>query len=130
MPAGAAGAAPTAVTAPATSQLLDVDVERRLKEENTRLAHELDALRAARTSTPVQAVQDENDRLKAHLKELANADKTRTQMGYEIAELRGGRQPARGAHQRREAPRRPARHHRAHPHRTPPATPGSRRTTR
>ena len=56
--------------------------------ENARLLSELDALRQTVVSTPQHDLRSQNERLSAKLRELEQADKTRAQMGFEIAELK------------------------------------------
>lgn len=59
-----------------------------LEIENARLLTELDALRQRATGTPQHQLRSHNERMQARLNELERADKTRAQMGFEIAELK------------------------------------------
>eukprot|EP00891_Asterochloris_glomerata_P006625 jgi/Astpho2/6625/Aster-x1385 len=69
-----------------------------LEIENERLRSELDTLRHHATATPTVRLRELNERQRdcanssvkraARLRELEQADKTRSQMGYEIAELK------------------------------------------
>ena len=59
-----------------------------LEMENDRLRGELDALRQRAVSTPQRELRDTNDRLTAQLREVQKADKTRAQLGFEIADLK------------------------------------------
>lgn len=56
--------------------------------ENDRLRGELDALRQRAVSTPQHELRDTNARLTAQLREVEKVDKTRAQLGFEIADLK------------------------------------------
>ena len=56
--------------------------------ENERLRGELDALRQHVVSTPQHDLRAKNERLVGQLNELERGDKTRAQLGYEVAELK------------------------------------------
>lgn len=59
-----------------------------LEVENDRLRGELDALRQRAVSTSQHELRATNERLTGQLRELEKADKTRAQLGYEIADLK------------------------------------------
>jgi hypothetical protein len=59
-----------------------------LEVENERLQGELDALRQRAVTTPQHELRTKNERLVSQLRELENGDKTRAQLGYEVAELK------------------------------------------
>lgn len=59
-----------------------------LEIENERLQGELDALRQRAVSTPQHELRAKNERLTAQLREVEKSDKTRTQLGFEVAQLK------------------------------------------
>ena len=59
-----------------------------LEIENERLQGELDALRQRAVSTPQHELRAKNERLTAQLREVEKSDKTRAQLGLEVAQLR------------------------------------------
>ena len=59
-----------------------------LEVENDRLRGELDGLRQRAVSTPQHELRANNERLTGQLREVEKADKTRAQLGYEIADLK------------------------------------------
>ena len=59
-----------------------------LEVENERLQLELDGLRQKATSTPQHELRAKNERLVAQLREVEKNDKTRAQLGYEVAQLK------------------------------------------
>ena len=59
-----------------------------LEVENDRLRGELDGLRQRAVSTPQHDLRAANERLTFQLREVEKADKTRAQLGYEIADLK------------------------------------------
>lgn len=56
--------------------------------ENERLLGELDALRQRAVSTPQHELRAKNERLNAQLREVEKSDKTRAQLGFEVAQLK------------------------------------------
>lgn len=59
-----------------------------LEVENERLREELDGLRQRAITTPQHELRAKNERLVSQLRELEKGDKTRAQLGYEVAELK------------------------------------------
>lgn len=59
-----------------------------LEIENERLQGELGALRQRAVSTPQHELRAKNERLTAQLREVEKSDKTRAQLGSEIAQLK------------------------------------------
>lgn len=59
-----------------------------LEVENDRLQGELDALRQRAITTPQHVLRTKNECLVAQLRQLEKSDKTRAQLGYEVAELK------------------------------------------
>lgn len=59
-----------------------------LEIENERLQGELDALRQRAVSTPQHELRAKNERLTAQLREVEKSDKTRAQLGFEVAHLK------------------------------------------
>lgn len=59
-----------------------------LEIENERLQLELNALRQRAVSTPQHKLRAKNERLTAQLREVEKSDKTRAQLGFEVAHLR------------------------------------------
>ncbi|KAA6427669.1 MAG: coiled-coil domain-containing 78 [Trebouxia sp. A1-2] len=59
-----------------------------LEIENERLQGELDALRQRAATTPQHELRTKNERLVSQLRELERGDKTRAQLGYEVAALK------------------------------------------
>ena len=59
-----------------------------LEIENERLQGELDALRQRAVSTPQHELRAKNERLTAMLREVEKSDKTRAQLGFEVAQLK------------------------------------------
>lgn len=59
-----------------------------LEIENERLQGELDALRQRAISTPQHELRAKNERLMAQLREVEKSDKTRAQLGFEVAQLK------------------------------------------
>ena len=59
-----------------------------LEVENERLQGELDALRQRAISTPQHELRTKNERLTAQLREIERSDKTRAQLGFEVAQLK------------------------------------------
>lgn len=59
-----------------------------LEVENERLQGELDALRQRAVSTPQHELRTKNERLTAQLREVEKSDKTRAQLGFEVAHLK------------------------------------------
>ena len=59
-----------------------------LEVENERLREELDGLRQRAVTTPQHELRAKNERLVSQLRELEKGDKTRAQLGYEVAELK------------------------------------------
>ncbi len=59
-----------------------------LEVENERLQGDLDALRQRAITTPQHELRAKNERLVRQLRELEKGDKTRAQLGYEVAELK------------------------------------------
>lgn len=59
-----------------------------LEIENERLQDELDSLRQRAVSTPQHELRARNERLAAQLREVEKSDKTRAQLGFEVAQLK------------------------------------------
>lgn len=59
-----------------------------LEIENQRLQAELDSLRQRAVTTPQHDLRARNERLTAQLRELEKRDKTRAQLGSEVAQLK------------------------------------------
>lgn len=59
-----------------------------LEVENERLQGELDALRQRAILTPQHELRTKNERLTAQLREIERSDKTRAQLGFEVAQLK------------------------------------------
>ena len=59
-----------------------------LEIENERLHGELDALRTRAVLTPQHELRAKNERMTAQLREVEKSDKTRAQLGFEVAQLK------------------------------------------
>ena len=59
-----------------------------LEVENERLQSELDSLRQRAVATPQHDLRAKTERLTAQLRELEKGDRTRAQLGYEVAQLK------------------------------------------
>mmetsp|Transcript_8871 Transcript_8871/g.29172 ORF Transcript_8871/g.29172 Transcript_8871/m.29172 type:complete len:1235 (+) Transcript_8871:44-3748(+) len=70
------------------ADVLHVEGEVKLRAENKLLKERLEELRLARERTPNTELRHQNEKLRNRLLELEQVDKSRVQMGYEIAELK------------------------------------------
>ncbi|KAK9824618.1 hypothetical protein WJX72_011772 [[Myrmecia] bisecta] len=68
-----------------------------LQLENERLRAELDSLRRQQATTPQADLRQQNERLAGRLRELEKVDRSRAQLGFEIAELKEANEKLRRA---------------------------------